>query len=337
MDDMKVSSLDTQFSGRKGWSTAFVLALDCFAKIPDRLRKSFESNFKKLVNNDLKISTMKPVKLMEKETRSSLGLNLEKQLQAWKENSNWVDQPPEVKVSVPKGSLCNLKVKVNIGLPPDAIYNIVTDPENKRVFKNIKEVICRKVLVDEGHRQVVEVEQAAIWRFLWWSGTISVHVIVDQNRRDHTVKFKQGRSGFMEKFEGCWKIEPIFVDEQSCFPCKPRTLDEYYSCTGGKGRVASAVTLDQLIQPAIIPPPPISWYVRGITRKTAEMLIDDLLAEAARLRGEVRNADSSAPQLEASSPTSNVHCMLNSFDDNIKARWRHRRSIRRQKVRAIAS
>lgn len=41
-------------------------------------------------------------------------------------------------VSVPKGSLCNITVRADIGLPPDAIYNIVTDPDNKRVFKNIK-------------------------------------------------------------------------------------------------------------------------------------------------------------------------------------------------------
>lgn len=43
-----------------------------------------------------------------------------------------------LQVSVPKGSFCNLNVKVNIGLPPDTVYDIVTDPENKRVFKNIK-------------------------------------------------------------------------------------------------------------------------------------------------------------------------------------------------------
>lgn len=52
----------------------------------------------------------------------------------------------------------------------------------------LQEVISRKVLLDEGFRQVAEVEQAAIWRFLWWSGTITVHVIVDQNRKDHTVR-----------------------------------------------------------------------------------------------------------------------------------------------------
>jgi hypothetical protein len=51
-----------------------------------------------------------------------------------------------------------------------------------------QEVTSRRVLVDEGLRQVVEVDQAALWRFLWWSGTISVHVIVDQNREDHSVR-----------------------------------------------------------------------------------------------------------------------------------------------------
>lgn len=57
----------------------------------------------------------------------------------------YVDQGPlgekccySWQVSVPKGSLCNLKVNVNVGLPPDAVYNIVIDPDNKKVFKNIK-------------------------------------------------------------------------------------------------------------------------------------------------------------------------------------------------------
>lgn len=48
-------------------------------------------------------------------------------------------------------------------------------------------MISRKVLVDEGLRQVVEVEQAAIWKFLWWSGTFAIKVVVDQNRADHSV------------------------------------------------------------------------------------------------------------------------------------------------------
>lgn len=53
-------------------------------------------------------------------------------------------------VTVPKGSLCNLVMKVNVGLPPDAVYNIVTDPDNKSVFKNIKVMIILFVSPKKG-------------------------------------------------------------------------------------------------------------------------------------------------------------------------------------------
>ncbi|OMO78252.1 hypothetical protein CCACVL1_14545 [Corchorus capsularis] len=256
-----------------------------FVQLPHKLQNCLKSQLKRFPKDNDAIKAMNSFLGKEKSLSAELGVDLEKQLQAWRENPSWGDQSPEIKVSVPKGSLCNLKAKVDIGLPPDAVYNIVTDPENKRVFKNIQEVISRKVLVDEGQRQLVEVEQAALWRFLWWSGTISVHVLVDQNREDYSMKFKQVKSGFMKKFEGHWRVQPVFVDEKICFPFKPKTWAEYCSCTAGKGRVGSRVRLDQLIQPAIIPPPPISWYLRGITAKTTEMLVQDLLAEAARLKG----------------------------------------------------
>ena len=48
------------------------------------------------------------------------------------------------------------------------------------------------------------------------------------------VKFRQGRDGFMRKFEGCWTIEPLFVDKELCLPLNPHSLEEYESCTGGR-------------------------------------------------------------------------------------------------------
>ncbi|GKA36746.1 hypothetical protein Tco_0723311 [Tanacetum coccineum] len=62
--------------------------------------------------------------------------SLEKKMQASRKNPMWDDGQPLV--IVPKGSLCQLNVKANVGLPPDAIYNTVTDPDNKSVFKNIQ-------------------------------------------------------------------------------------------------------------------------------------------------------------------------------------------------------
>lgn len=142
------------------------------------------------------------------------------------------------------------------------------------------------------------------------------------------VKFKQGKSGFMKRFEGCWKVEPLFVDEHLCQPFNPRTWDNYNTCTQGKGRVGSIVSLDQLIQPSLVPPPPISWYLRGITTRTTEMLISDLIAEAARLRGAVGGAEA-RKELETDE---RENAPNSSFDpDDIKKRWQRRRDRRHKK------
>ncbi|KAG4215189.1 hypothetical protein ERO13_A01G161600v2 [Gossypium hirsutum] len=172
-----------------------------FVQLPNKLQNHLKSQFKGLAKDNDGFESANSFLEKEKGSFAGLRIDLEKQLQAWRENPSWVNQPPEIKVSVPKGSLCNLKAKLDVGLPPDAVYDILTDPDSKRIFKNIKEVISRKVLVDEGQRQVVEVEQAALWRFLWWSGTISVRVLVDQNREDHSMKFEQVNTGFMKKFK----------------------------------------------------------------------------------------------------------------------------------------
>lgn len=53
---------------------------------------------------------------------------------------------------------------------------------------DLKEVKYRKVLEDDGIRQLVELEQLASWRFLWLSGTLSACVLVDQDRSTHMVQ-----------------------------------------------------------------------------------------------------------------------------------------------------
>lgn len=143
------------------------------------------------------------------------------------------------------------------------------------------------------------------------------------------IRFKQGKIGFMKRFEGCWRVEPLFVDEEICSAQRPRTLSEYESCSGAKGRVGSLVTLEQLVQPAIVPPPPISWYLRGITARTTEMLVTDLLAEADRLRSLSEGSDSAE---EANGPGCAIVDSLPARDDSevIKERWRRRRQARRK-------
>ncbi|XP_078431150.1 uncharacterized protein LOC144702979 [Wolffia australiana] len=318
MDEKKRRGGRDSFLHNKLEKQTIAPAFNFMMQFSDRIQGYFKAKFQQPVKTP-ETKNLSSAVIIEKETGSPWALNFEKQLQAWRNNPAWITQKYEVEATVPKGSLCNLNVKFTVGLPPDAIYNIVTDPENKRVFKNIKEVISRKVLLDEGSRQVVEVEQAALWKFLWWSGVISVHVFVDQNRKNHTVRFKQGNMGFMKRFEGCWKVEPLFVDEDLCSPEQPRTLSEYEACSASRGRVGSLVTLEQLIQPTIVPPPPISWYLRGITTRTTEMLIDDLIAEAERLK-----SPSNGPDL------SQIVTIDLDLGDQIKQRWRQRRQPKRR-------
>lgn len=136
------------------------------------------------------------------------------------------------------------------------------------------------------------------------------------------MKFKQTKAGFMKKFEGCWRVEPLFVDEAMCHPFKPVTKEDYNACTRGKGRIGSKVSLKQTLQPSIVPPPPLSWYLRGITARTTEMLINDMLAETARIRGGYEAEKSKAEELQGK-PGENVDLVSNTSD--IKERWKLRR------------
>ncbi|KAG2257387.1 hypothetical protein Bca52824_076681 [Brassica carinata] len=290
--------------------------------INQTIREPLKAEFKRLKN----VKEENLVKSLKAEIETTHDKHrdeekLEKQLQAWRNNPSWIDQPPKVQVKTQNGSFCHLNVEVNVGLPPESVYNIFTHPDNKRYFKNIKECISRKVLTEEGPMQTVDVKQAAAWKFLWWAGTFPVHLIVQENRKNLTSKYKQEKTMFMKVFEGCWRVEPLFIDEHLCDRMKPKTLQDYDSCSNGRGRIGSKVTMDQMFQPsAILTPPPLSWYIRGITIKTTESMIEDLLAEAARLRG-----GGGGGGHDDDGQGENGAVLEKSKDEHIKERWRSRR------------
>ncbi|CAN6873452.1 unnamed protein product [Brassica oleracea] len=290
---------------------------DVFVWISKKIQEPLKAEFKKLRSVKEQQSMIKPV--LEIETTHDEEREeekLEKQLQAWRDNPSWIDQPPNVQVKSQNGLFCHLNAEFNVGLPPKSVYKIFTHPDNKRYFKNIKECISRKVLMEDGPMQTVEVKQAAAWKFLWWAGTFPIHLIVQENRKHLMSNYKQEKTMFMKVFEGCWRVEPLFIDEHLCERLKPKTQEDYDRCTNGRGRIGSKVKMDQMFQPsAILTPPPLSWYIRGITTKTTESMIEDLLAEAARIRGGGRDDDQ----------------VINSNEldkrkvEDIKERWRSRR------------
>lgn len=51
------------------------------------------------------------------------------------------------------------------------------------------------------------------------------------------VKYRLAKTGFMKRFEGTWKIEPLFIDDSGAPVQAPES---------GTERVASVVTLQQV-------------------------------------------------------------------------------------------
>jgi len=191
---------------------------------------------------------------------------------AWVPSDSFVHEPPVLKVMQPKGTFCEIQTRFSVALEPDAVYNIITDPNNRRVFKNIKEVCYRKVLEDDGNRQLVEVEQLGRWRFLMFSGTFSSRVMVEQNRQEHQMLFNLVKEGMMRKFSGSWKIESMYASEWNS-----QGVDSESEVVG------SWVNFHQLLEPAMVPPWPLSMYVRGVTERIIREMCSDLQIECLRL------------------------------------------------------
>lgn len=105
-------------------------------------------------------------------------------------------------------------------------------------------------------------------------------------------------------------------------------MTDYEACSGGKGRVGTLLKLEQLVQPSVVPPPPISWYIKGITTRTVETLIHDLIAESTRLREE--GIDKSVQDLEAGD--NELGGAARCEPDDAKKRWQHRQGRHTRKM-----
>jgi hypothetical protein len=202
-------------------------------------------------------------------------------------------EPPLLEVTQPKGSFCTIHTRFAAALDPDGVYDIVTDPNNHRVFRNIKEVVYRKVLEDDGNRQYVEVEQLGRWKFLIFSGSFATRIFLEQKRREKTLSFDLAKKGgMMRKFSGSWTIEPMRASE-TVIPAGTeavKTEDE----SDPDPIVGSWVTFQQVVEPTVKPPWPLSDYIRGITEKIIREMLADLQRECQRL-SELRKSTTPAP------------------------------------------
>ncbi|CAL9216065.1 unnamed protein product, partial [Arabidopsis halleri] len=204
------------------------------------------------------------------------------QFKLWRDaekKEQWNDAPLKMKVERRNDlewGMSTIEMQFTLGLPPQAAYDVLTNPDNQPYSRIIKgrqllENISRKVVSpDTGKGQLVDTEKAVAWNFLWFSGTIPIIANFIENRQFH---------------------RPLYVDaELFCKHKKPKSTEEYEKCSRGQGRIGSKVTLDQMFESSPLPSflfnlPPISWYVRRITIKTMKTLIEDLQITSAVIRG----------------------------------------------------
>ncbi|CAN7034629.1 unnamed protein product [Brassica rapa subsp. trilocularis] len=203
----------------------------------------------------------------------------------------WQNPPPKVKVTTKKG-VYHMNLEMTIGAAPELTYLWLIDSwgshfydEKKR--RDLMKNISIKVLTEDGPRRVIKVEKAVVYDFFSLTSIpIPLHLIVEENEQDLTGKYKKEKVMLMKVFEGNYKLEPVYVDqERLCKKRLPKSQEEYKKCSGGQGNIATKLIINQYFEP--YPPfnlPPLSWYIRGNTIKTSKNLLNALQDTAKIIR-----------------------------------------------------
>lgn len=194
-----------------------------------------------------------------------------------------MQEPSVLEVTQTKNSFCEIDVHFSVPLDPDGVYDILTDPNNHRVFKNIKEVTYRKVLENDGNQLLVELEQLGRWQFLVFSGSFSSRMIIKQNRREHSVLFDLARQGVMRRFSGSWKLEPLQGADSDSKPQATGTENSDVDKTSDPTMIGTWVHFHQVLEPTLMPPWPLKGYLRRVTEKVIREMLGDLQRECLRL------------------------------------------------------
>ena len=191
----------------------------------------------------------------------------------------------------------SIKLIARVPLPPEEVFEILTDPENHKYFRSVKGNKRRKVIFDDGHgRRKVEVDQIGRWRFGLFRGSFSIKLVVATDKRHRTIGFElapKARGGFMKDFNGNWKVlpyskdavnemEPALDKHWSPLHAVQKTFHQLEETLTGKHPNSSLVMLRQSVAPALIPPAPLDKIIKKITAAQVRTIMEDLLIEANR-------------------------------------------------------
>lgn len=208
----------------------------------------------------------------------------------------WTEK--DQRIVVAEGSDWGLALRAKVDSSPDAIYDILTDPNTVSIFRSIKECTYRRIVEDDGKgRRKLEIGHRALAKFLFLSVSFETHLHVWEDSVEKTIRFEMAKPGIMQKFDGCWRIKPF----------TQRTLDEMYHPDDVKAKLQgpehglfnahnlfsflqpkppaateSLVTLEQNILPRGPVPPGVKGLVRGMCAHQIRCMMEDLRKELQR-------------------------------------------------------
>eukprot|EP01025_Chloroclados_australasicus_P027387 TRINITY_DN27172_c0_g2_i1.p1 TRINITY_DN27172_c0_g2~~TRINITY_DN27172_c0_g2_i1.p1 ORF type:complete len:283 (-),score=33.72 TRINITY_DN27172_c0_g2_i1:62-910(-) len=212
--------------------------------------------------------------------------------------------------SVP-GFLAAVALVARVKLPAEVAWELLTHPENPKIFRGITRAGKRRILVNQRHEQKYEVEHYTGWRVLWMSGEFCATLRVTQRPYAGEVKFELLASDVMSAFDGSWTIKPFTQDSLNKLYGKRMTWNPVSHLQGffaARATSESLLELDQKVQPKSVPPP-LRGMVRRIAANSIKQVLEDIETEAEKIRkGEatipelnrfskrLRNGEAHAPQ-----------------------------------------
>lgn len=200
----------------------------------------------------------------------------------------------EVEVTQPKGFLCKVRLRTEVLFPVSRVYEILTQPDNTQMFRNIKAITYRKVLEDDKHgRQRIELEHEAEWRFLVFGGRFLTRLFVQQDKQAGTLEFKLAKKGMMKDFEGRWHVYTKPQQNHTPAPHPHFQLLRWPFQQKAHPEAQQHITvleLEQSMCPNVIPPPPIDRLLKGIAKRQVCNVVEDLRREIERVKKEEARA-----------------------------------------------
>mmetsp|Transcript_1796 Transcript_1796/g.4553 ORF Transcript_1796/g.4553 Transcript_1796/m.4553 type:complete len:270 (+) Transcript_1796:111-920(+) len=192
------------------------------------------------------------------------------------------------------GFLYQLLLNQKLSYSPEEVWKVLTEPNAPDVFRSIKGCVYRKVLEDDKQgRRKIAVGHEAVARFLFLSFTFQTNLLVWEDDKARTIKFKNAQEGFMKKFDGAWHVQPysrqaIESSNQSTSHAGQTynlnwladVAQRFGPATAQKD--ASWISLEQSILPRAPAPPGIKQLIKGLCARQLQNMIEDLDAELHR-------------------------------------------------------